>query len=99
MYYACTQENKSLRTTKNQKFRKCRSKQFLKNNNPLGVPTVAEQKQIQLGTMRFWVRSLASLSGLGIQHCELCGVVADKAQIPSCCGCDVGWKLWLRLDP
>ena len=30
---------------------------------------MAQQKQIQLGTMKFWVRSLALLSGLRIQHC------------------------------
>ena len=34
-----------------------------------GVPIVAQRKQIQLGTMRLQVRSLASLSGLRIQHC------------------------------
>ena len=33
----------------------------------LGVPVVAQWKGIQLGTMRLWVQSLASLSGLGIQ--------------------------------
>ena len=31
---------------------------------------VAQQKQIRLGTMRLWVGSLASLSGLGIQRCH-----------------------------
>ena len=31
---------------------------------------MAQQKQIQLGTMRLQVRSLASLSGLRIQHCH-----------------------------
>ena len=36
--------------------------------NILGVPVVAQQKQIQLGTMRLQVRSLALLSGLRIQH-------------------------------
>ena len=35
-----------------------------------GVLVVAQRKQIQLGTMRFQVRSLASLSGLKIQHCR-----------------------------
>ena len=30
---------------------------------------MAQQKQIQLGTMRLQVRSLASLSELRIQHC------------------------------
>ena len=35
-----------------------------------GVPIVAQWKRIQLGTMRLQVRSLASLSGLRIQHCH-----------------------------
>ena len=38
----------------------------------LGVPVVAQQKQIRLRTMRLWVRPLASLSGLRIWcYCEL----------------------------
>ena len=35
-----------------------------------GVPAVAQQKWIRLGTMRLWAWSLASLSGLRIQHCR-----------------------------
>ena len=35
----------------------------------VGVPFVAQRKRIQLGTMRFPVRSLASLSGLRIPCC------------------------------
>ena len=35
----------------------------------LGVPTVAQQKRTQLVSMRMQVRSLASISGLGIHHC------------------------------
>ena len=31
---------------------------------------MAQQKQIQLGTTRLWVRSLALLSELRIQHCR-----------------------------
>ena len=34
-----------------------------------GVLIVAQWKQIQLGTKRFWLRSLASLSELRIWHC------------------------------
>ena len=34
------------------------------------VPIMAQQKLIQLGTMRLWVQSLAQLNGLGIQHCH-----------------------------
>ena len=35
-----------------------------------GVPFEEQQKQIQLGTMRLWVRSLALLSGLRIWCCH-----------------------------
>ena len=35
-----------------------------------GVPTVVQWKQIQLVSMRVWVQSLASLSGLNIWHCR-----------------------------
>ena len=37
---------------------------------PHGVPVVAQQKQIQLGTMRSRVRSLPLLSGLMIRRCR-----------------------------
>ena len=40
---------------------------FLQN---LRSSHVAQQKQIQLETIRLWVRSLASLSGLRIQRCR-----------------------------
>ena len=36
----------------------------------IGVPIVAQQKRIRLGTMRLRVRSLASLSGLRIRRCR-----------------------------
>ena len=35
-----------------------------------GVPIVAQRKQIWLGTIGLWVRSLASLNGLRIQRCH-----------------------------
>ena len=35
-----------------------------------GVPIVVQRKQIRLGTMRLWVRSLASISGLRIRRCH-----------------------------
>ena len=35
----------------------------------IGVPVVVQQKQIQLGIMRFRVQSLASLGELRIQCC------------------------------
>jgi len=36
----------------------------------LGVPTMAQRKQILLLSMRVQVQSVASLSGLRIQHCH-----------------------------
>ena len=36
----------------------------------LGVPVVAQQKQVRLVSMRMWVRSLALLVGLRIQRCR-----------------------------
>ena len=50
----------------------------------VGGPVVVQQKQIQLGTMRWWVRPLALRSALRIW----CG-----------CGCDVGRQLQLRFNP
>ena len=35
----------------------------------VGVPIMVQRKQMRLGTMRFWVRSLASHSGLRMQRC------------------------------
>ena len=35
-----------------------------------GVPIVVQWKRIRLGTMRWWVHSLALLSGLRIQRCH-----------------------------
>ena len=43
--------------------KECKSK-------PGGVPFVAQQKQIGLVSMRIWVQSLTSLSGLRIWHCH-----------------------------
>ena len=39
----------------------------------MAVPTVAQGKQIRLGSMRLHVRSLASVSGLGIRRCRELG--------------------------
>ena len=49
-----------------------------------GVPVLVQWKRIQLGIMRLWVRSLASLSGLRTWHC---------------CGSGLGRQQQLRLDP
>ena len=38
------------------------------------VPVMAHRKQVQLGAMRLWVRSLASPSGLGAGLAVSCGV-------------------------
>ena len=39
-------------------------------SNEIGVPGMAQWKQIWLAPMRMRVRSLVLLSGLGIQHCR-----------------------------
>ena len=41
-----------------------------KENIKFGVPIMVQQKQIQLGTMRLGVQSLALLSGSGIWRCR-----------------------------
>ena len=61
------------------------------NLSDFGVPIVAQQKQIQRGTMRLWVRSLALLSGLRILCCHSCGVGCI-------CGLDLA-LLWLWHRP
>ena len=51
-------------------------------------------------SMRIWVQSLASLSGLRIQHCcKLQRRSTDAARILLCCGCGAVWQLWLRFSP
>ena len=52
---------------------------------------MAQQKQIPLGTMRLWVQSLASLSGLRIRCCCGCGVGCRQGLDP------VLLWLWCRL--
>ena len=42
---------------------------YVLRTHHLGVPVVVQWKRIRLGTMRWRVRSLASLSGLRIQRC------------------------------
>ena len=42
---------------------------YIQNERTAGVPVMMQQKQIRLGIMRLWVRPLALLSGLRIQHC------------------------------
>ena len=64
-----------------------------------GVPVLVQGKQIRLGTMRLWVRSLALLSGLRSGIAVSCGVGHRHGSDPSCCGCGVGQWLQLRLDP
>ena len=60
----------------------------------LGVPVVVQGKQIQLGTMRLRVRSLAPLNGLRIWCChELWCRYADVVWILRCSGCGIGRQL------
>ena len=49
------------------RIKKERERNYIANT---GVHMVAQQKQFRVGTMRLQVRSLASLSGLRIQHCH-----------------------------
>ena len=66
-------------------------------NKKKGVPIMVQQKQIRLGTTRFWVQSLASLRGLRIP--ELCRELWCSSQMQlgsGCCfGCGVGQQLQL----
>ena len=61
-----------------------------------GVPVVAQWKQIHLGTVRLWVRSLASLSGLRICRCR---ELRYRSQVwlrsHVACGSGVGQQLQL----
>ena len=63
------------------------------------VPTVAQQKQIWLVSIRMRVQSLLSLSGLGIWCCCELWCRSETAWIPHCCGCGTGQQLYLRFDP
>ena len=66
-------------------------------NKELGVPIVAQQKQIRLVSMRMQVRSLASLRELRIQRCCELLCRSEIAQILHCCGC--GSVLTTSLGP
>ena len=57
----------------------------------LGVPFVAQQLTNQLESMRMWVPSLASLSGLMIRCNWELVQVSDAARILCCCVCGIGW--------
>ena len=65
-----------------------------------GVSVVAQQKRIPLGTVRFQVPSLASLSGFRIQRCcELwCGLQMWLGSCVAVAG-GVGQQVQLRFDP
>ena len=66
----------------------------------IGLPVVAQRKQIRLGTMRLRARSLALPSGLRIRRCrERWCRSQTQLRIPSCCDCGVGWQLQLRFEP
>ena len=44
--------------------------QWVRNLSIIGVPIVAQQKQIQLRTVKLWVQSLTSISGLRFWCCR-----------------------------
>ena len=48
------------------------------NDCQVGVPIVAQWKQAQLVSMKIWVQSLASLSGLNIRHCHELGCWSQR---------------------
>ena len=56
-----------------------------------GAPVLVQWKQIQLGTKRLRVQSLAWLSGLRIRHCQELGVSHRRGSDPP-----LLW-LWYRL--
>ena len=57
---------------------------------------MVQQKRIRLGTMKLWVQSLASLSGLRIQLAVSCGIGCRRGLdlmllwLWYCCGSGVG---------
>ena len=59
---------------------------------PREFPLQVSRLGTQLASMRLWVPSLASLSGLKDPALPQASVVEDAAQIP-CCGCGVGLQL------
>ena len=56
-----------------------------------GVPVMAQCKWIWLVTRRLQFWSLASLSGLRIQHCRELWCRSQMCMDLACCGCGVGW--------
>ena len=72
----------------------CKDFVFFFNYLSLGVAAVTQWKQIRLISMGMQVRSLASLSGLGIRRClELWCRSQTRFESDSCCGCGIGWQL------
>ena len=63
----------------------------------LGVPVVAQQKQIQLGNHEVE----GSIPGLALWVKDRHAVVnvAHSARIQRCCGCGLGPQLQLRFNP
>ena len=67
--------------------------------NEKGVPIVVQWKQIRLGTMRLWVRSVASLSGLRIWRCHELWCRSKKQLRSGVAVCVCGLQLQLQFDP
>ena len=54
----------------------------------------------EIVSIRMQVQSLASLSGLRMQHrCKLWCKSQMPAQIQCCCGCGIGQQVQLQFDP
>ena len=64
-----------------------------------GVLTAAQPVK-RLVSMRMWVQSLVSLSGLRIwRYSELWYRLKTRLRSWGCCGCGLGWQLQLQFDP
>ena len=72
-------------------------KHLVINKTHLGVPVVAQQLWTQLVSMRMWVRSLALLGGLRIQHCHELWCRLHTQLWVHCCDYGVGQQLQLQF--
>ena len=65
----------------------------------IGIHVVAQQFNNQLVSMRMWVWSLASISGLKDPVLPWAVVATDVASILCCYDCDIGQQLQLQFNP